>query len=57
LTLAFLGGGGLAAAELLEGQPGLPKEVGLFASLAVMALAVWVILRRRRLSGPACDVK
>lgn len=57
LALAFLGGGGLAAAELLEGQPGLPMEMGLFAGLLVMGLAAWAILRRRRRVGAACDVK
>ncbi|MDE2384401.1 MAG: LPXTG cell wall anchor domain-containing protein [Alphaproteobacteria bacterium] len=57
LTLAFLGGGGVAASAILAGEPGLMAEVLVLAGLLVMAGAAWLIFRRRRLSGPACEVK
>lgn len=56
LALAFLGGGGAAVGALWLGEPGLKSEVLVLLGLAIMAFAAWGILRRRRRSGPACDV-
>ncbi len=55
LALAFLGGGTVAVSALWFGEPGLPMEVAILAGVAVMALAAWRILRRRR-KAAACDV-
>jgi LPXTG-motif cell wall-anchored protein len=55
LTLAFIGGGSVAAFGLLKGEMG--SEMMVLAGITIMAFAAWAILRRRRKSGPACDIK
>ena len=57
LTLAFATGGSAAAYGLWAGEPGLATEVFVLLGILAMAVSAWMILRRRRLSGPACDVK
>ena len=57
LTFAFLGGGGVAAAALIAGDPGVLREIGILAGVLVMALAAWAILRRHRRNCNSCDVR
>jgi LPXTG-motif cell wall-anchored protein len=57
LTLAFASGGALAVSSMLFGDEGIIGEVILLSGVTLMALAAWLILRRKRRLAASCNIK